>query len=177
MKLNLPKTTTLLNRGFVIAFLLLTLLCMQAHEFAHHIVGGISCGEFGYMTFNHFWTIEGCSFTGSALAVAAGPLLSYTLMWIGMFLLLKSKRYELLGFCLIFANLPLGRVFFGADERHAGIIIGTLFAILLVLPPLITAYRYIKNKQRLFVFVFFLFVPMAVYDIIALNDMSFISLR
>lgn len=152
---NLPKINLPLKTNFIIAFLLLTFLLWGAHELTHHLVAGVICGEFGYLTFNKFWQ-KNC-YPAELIAVAAGPLLSYALMWTGMFLVLKSKKYSLLGLALIFATGPIARLFSGftrGDESNFGFV-GTLFSLLLTLPPLIIAYQTIANKKRFFVFLYF----------------------
>lgn len=149
-KISIP-----LKNNFVIAFLLLTFLLWAAHELTHHLTAGIICGEFGYMTFNKFWQ-KNC-YPAELIAVAAGPLLSYALMWTGMFLILKSKKYNLFGLALIFAAGPLARLFSGftkGDESNFGSA-GIFFSFLLTLPPLIAAYRVIANKRRFLVFLCF----------------------
>jgi len=181
MKFNLPKIKIPWNRNFAIAFLLLMFLCLQAHEFAHYIVGMFLYPGPKYLTFAYVWGVD--AYTEVRLAeTAAGPLLTYALTWIGMFLLLKYRKYALFGCSLIFANVAFDRIVFGAfigDEHDIGEFIGHPFAvfffiILLVLPPLLIAYKSIKNKRKLLVFFSFLILPVLAKGFIIMPDTYFL---
>ena len=159
---------------YLLAFLLLEFICMQAHEITHHLVGRIVCGDWGNMTFNIFTLAEGCFETKkiALLSTLAGPALSYFLMWAGMIFVLRSK-YILFGFSLIFANLPFARfvsvVLGGGDETviARGLIETNTYLVLLfvvvfiILPPLIVAYKAIANNYHWLFFVSFLLLPLA----------------
>lgn len=179
MKLKLRETTTPLNRGFIISFFLLLFLLMQAHQLLHHAIGGILCGQVGYLTFDRHSYAEGLSPSGIVVATIPGPLVNYIAMWIGLLLLLRSGRYPLLGFSLIFASMPFARVFAsqGGDEKLFGLwinqlfglgdkyapIIGLLVVLLIIVPPLIVAYNSIGNKRKLRIILAFLFLPIVLY--------------
>jgi len=181
MKLKLPKVNILWNWNFVIAFFLLLFLLSQAHQLLHHTIGGILCGHVGYLTFDRHSFSKELSPFGVVVATIPGPLVNYVAMWIGLFLL-RSGRYTLFGFSLIFASMPFGRFAasqFGGDERQFGQWIGQLFGLgekytpiismlivlLIIVPPLITAYKSIGNRRKLNIFLAFLFLPVVLYFI------------
>jgi hypothetical protein len=178
MRLIPQKIEIPMQKNFIVAFFLLLILCWGAHELTHHFVGRLVCGSFGYMTFNRLWTKD--CFPVELIAIAAGPLLSYSLMWLGLFILLNSNKYVLFGYALIFANGPGARLitsFIGGDESYFGTF-GTLVAFFLTLPPLIIAYKSIKNRRRLFIFIyFFLVLPsLVVIPIVLLDNFIFIPI-
>ena len=129
MSLKLQKVSIPFNTNFIIAFLILLFLLMQIHQLLHHAAGGILCGKVGYLTFDRHHYSEDLSDSGYKIATIIGPLLShYTAIWIG-FILLTSKRFNLLGFSLIFASLPFARLAAvnGGDERFYGLWICQFF--------------------------------------------------
>lgn len=157
---------------FLVSFLLLEFICLQGHEIIHHLTGRVICGAWGTMTFWIF-TLPGTCFETNPyalLATAAGPALSYFLMWAGMLILLRTG-HSLLGFSLIFANLPFARFITvainGGDEMViARNLIGEgsrpvilTLTVLILLPPLINAFRSIKNHRRLLILAGFLVLP------------------
>ena len=160
MHLNLTKENVF-NLKFLSAFFLLTWICFEAHEFSHYSAVLFQGGRL-YAAFNQWWVVGGSGIAGDA----AGPLMTYILMWTGMFMLAKSKNHRLLGFALIFANTPLSRIagpghIPSGDERNIAAELGispSLFLIpvlLAVMPPLIIAYKSIGNRHRLLWFLFF----------------------
>jgi hypothetical protein len=170
---NHPAVKLKLNWQYPAAFLLLEFVCMQAHEIIHHLTGRIVCGAWGAMKFSVFTLSGNCFETNSSalLATAAGPALSYLLMWAGLLILSRSE-HRLFGFSLIFANLPFARFvtvlmkggdemtiarrFFG-DESWAIILCLTVLA---VLPPLAMAFKAIGNRRRPLIFAAFLLLPL-----------------
>jgi hypothetical protein len=102
------------------------------------------------------------------------------LMWAGMFML-RSSKYSLAGFSLIFASMPLGRFWAltGGDERFYGEWISQLFGLnknistilsifivlLILVPPLIAAYKSIANSRKWIVFLAFLILPLFFYGL------------
>lgn len=167
-----------LNLNYIIAFLFLLFLLMQVHQLLHHVVGEILCGKVGYLTFDKHQFATELSYSGIILATIPGPLVNYVAMWIGMFLLLRSERYNLLGFSLIFASMPLVRFLasFIGDEYKFGFwsgqiiglskgyspIIGMIIIILVILPPLIVAYKALRSWR---IFLGFLFLPVIAYTV------------
>jgi hypothetical protein len=157
MKLEIPY------RPIHIAFfLLLCFLCYEAHQLTRHLVGAALCGGFGSMTFTVTITRDPCSFP--TLVVLSGPVLTYGLAWVGM-LLLRSRRYRLLAYALIFASFAHLRFIQNLTGRGDELILAgqwfgissrvVIAAIVLVigLPPVIAAYRVIANKRRTLVLI------------------------
>ena len=181
MNQKLQKIRIPLSGKYFIAFIMLLFLLTQMHQLIHHIVGEILCGKVGFLTFDrHFFspTLTGTSYK---LATIAGPLFSdYMFMWIGMFML-RSGKYSLAGFSLILASMPLGRFWAltGGDERFYGewisqlfglnenisMIISIIIVLLILVPPLITAYKSIANGRRWIVFLSFLILPLFFYGL------------
>jgi len=173
---SLPQVTIPKTLSYALAFLLLEFVCMQAHEVIHHVTGRIVCGAWGTMTFNVFYLAPGCFETKNIALIStfAGPALSYVLMWLGMLLVLKN-RYALFGFSLIFANLPFARFITVAMAGGDEMVIGRRFAgaaayplilclvVLILLPPLIVAFKSINVKRPWLVLLAFLLLPLA-YD-------------
>jgi len=164
-------------------------LSIEAHEFSHYTAIIVQGGKF-YAALDMWWLVEGSlNDVQSLIAWTAGPLMTFTLMWIGLFMILKSKRYELLGFSLISASLPLARVSptsvtaMGSDERNVAELLGVspflilLLNLLIMLPPLIVAYKSIRNKRRpLWFLFFFLIMPSFLEEIgFLLPDYLFLS--
>ena len=138
---------------------LMTFVAMQAHELTHHFAGRLVCGCWGTMTFNRFYLPPSCTQSLVWLwSTAAGPSLSYLLMWIGALLVMKS-RFRIAGAVLVFANLPLARfVTFmtghGDEMVIARLLGGTPLMIgvgalccALVIPPVVIASRIFENRR------------------------------
>ncbi len=181
MNQKLPKISIPLNGNYLMAFIMLLFLLTQMHQLIHHFLGEILCGKVGFLTFDrHFFS---SALTGGSYKVAtiAGPLFSdYMLMWIGMFML-RSEKYGLAGFSLIFASMPLGRFWAlsGGDERFYGLwisqltglnekfsnVLSILIVLLILVPPLVAVYKSIANSRRLIVFSAFLVLPLFFYGL------------
>jgi hypothetical protein len=181
MGLKLQKVFVPFNINFIIAFVMLLFLLMQMHQLLHHIVGGILCGKVGYLTFDrhHFSTdLSGLAYK---IATIFAPLFShYLAMWIGLFLL-ANKRFNLLGFSLIFASMPVARfaAINGGDEKFYGLwicqlfgfdlnyasIISLIIMLFILVPPVIGGFKSIANKRRLIIFLSFLILPLVFYFI------------
>ncbi len=179
MVLKVQKIHVPFNINYLIAFVILIFLLMQMHQLLHHAMGGILCGKVGYLTFDRHHYSEVLSDSGYKIATITGPLLShYLAMWIGLFML-AGKRFNLMGFTLIFASLPFARLAAvnGGDERFYGLwicrflgidlsyatLISLLIILLIIIPPLSAAFKSIRNKQRLLTFLGFLITPMIFY--------------
>jgi len=157
MKVKIPS-----HPVYIAIFLLLAFLCYQAHQLTRHLVGAALCGGFGTMTFTVTITKEPCSLP--ILVTLSGPALTYGLAWFGM-LLLRSRKYTLLAYTLIFASfahlrfiqtltgrgdeLILAEGWFGISS---GLIVAAI-VFLIGLPPVIAAFRVIANRRRLLVFI------------------------
>src|SRR6266496_6696894 len=96
MKIRIPY-----QLGSIAVFLLLAFLCYQAHQLTRHLAGAALCGGFGTMTFTVTITREPCSLP--FLVALSGPVLTYGLAYLGMFLL-RSPKYRLFAYALIFAS-------------------------------------------------------------------------
>jgi hypothetical protein len=156
MKVRIPS-----RPAYIGTFLLLAFLCYQAHQLTRHLVGEALCSRLGTMTFTVAVTREPCSLP--VLVTLSGPLLTYGLAWLGMFLL-RSEKYRLSAFTLIFASfahlrfiqtltgrgdeLILAQQWFGISRR----LIVAIVVFLIGLPPAIAAFRAIANKKRVLVF-------------------------
>jgi hypothetical protein len=182
MKTQIIKTRIPLSGKFLVAFIMLLFLITQMHQLIHHIVGEILCGKTGFLTFDRHFFSQALTGTSYKLATIAGPLFSnYMFMWFGM-LMLRSSKYSLAGFSLILASLPLGRFWAltGGDERFYGLWISQLFdsgeifsmilsiliMLLILVPPLIAAYKSISNSHRWIVFLAFLILPLFFYGLV-----------
>lgn len=153
----------------IVIFLLLAFLCYQVHQLTRHLVGAALCGGFGTMTFTITRTREPCLFP--TLVTLSGPVLTYGLAWLGMFLL-RSPTYRLFAYALVFASfahlrfiqtltgrgdeLILAEQWFGVSSR--AVVAGIVF--LIGLPPVIAAFRAIANRRRWLVFIFSWLLPL-----------------
>ena len=152
-------------------FLLLAFLCYQAHQLVRHLVGAVLCGGFGSMTFTVATTQQPCSLP--TIVILSGPVLTYGLAYLGMFLL-RSPKYALFAYALIFASfshlrfiqnltgrgdeLILAQQWFGVSNQ--AIVAAVVF--LIGLPPVIAAFRAIANRRRWLVFIGSLLLPIPV---------------
>nr|WP_294948732.1 hypothetical protein [uncultured Mucilaginibacter sp.] len=183
-----------LSLRYILAFLLLTLVMLELHETVHIITGRIICGAWGARDFNVWGICEGCQKAHPLawMATLTGPLFSFMLMWLGMFLLNSTnmKRHAA-GFALIFANIPFGRIsqatMGSGDEmmvtRHLlkaslshsqMVLICSAIVLALGLPPIIKAYRVIGNKYAWLYVLGFLTLPLVFilsYVLIGLNGL------
>src|SRR5436309_750770 len=82
-------------------FLLLAFLCYQGHQLVRHLVGAALCGGFGSMTFTIATTKQPCSL--DIILTLSGPVFTFGLAWFGI-LLLRSPKYALFAYALIFAS-------------------------------------------------------------------------
>lgn len=168
-----------LSFPYIITFLLLVIIMLELHEITHITVGRIICGCWGTRDFNVWRLCDSCDTNKLAwLATIAGPLFSFALMWAGWCLLKSSKtEKKAVGFALVFANIPFGRIttvmMGGGDEmvvtrhflqpllgRTAMILICTTILLLAGVPPVVRAYKTIDNKFRWLYIVAFLTLPL-----------------
>lgn len=183
-----------LSFGYIIAFLLLTLVMLELHETVHIITGRIICGDWGSRDFNVWNLCKDCSIhhPNSWLATLAGPLFSFMMMWLGMGLLYSiNDNYKAIGFALIFANIPFGRIsqaMMGSGDEmivtkallknslnHNQLVLTCSFILLILgLPPIIKAYQTLKNKMAWLYLAGFLTLPLVfilTYVLTALNTL------
>ncbi len=155
------------NARLIVFFLALSFLCMGAHELIHHLATRCVCGAWGTMTLSQFFLPPGCETSPWWLATLAGPVLTYVLIWSGM-----AMRSEF-GLLLVFANLPLARAVTVAMRGGDEMVLGRLFigdaaawpvvlviSALLLLPPLIWAWRQFPPAGRWWRFVAWLLLPL-----------------
>ncbi|WP_210463613.1 hypothetical protein [Rufibacter roseolus] len=162
------------------AFLALLFICHELHELVHILAGYFLCGCFGERDFEGWEVCTACPPTVTIPWITfAGPFLTYGLMWVAFWLMSsrKTARQQVLGWALLFANLPLGRILPVLDREGDESFItrqiiqktsmtvmswGTEMAIvfLLTVPVLIRAWQLLHPRYRFFVFVGFLTVPL-----------------
>jgi hypothetical protein len=180
--------------SYIIAFLLLTLVMLELHEMVHITVGRIICGDWGMRDFNVWALCKDCSQQHSLywLATLAGPLFSFAMMWYGKHLLCSVSLWKRsVGFSLIFANIPFGRIseaIRGAGDEmtvtkyllkehisSAGIHNICSAAVLIIcVPPIVKAFRSIKNKYAWLYVTGFLTLPLAFilgYVLVGMNGL------
>jgi hypothetical protein len=163
--------------GFLLSFFSLSFLMHEAHEIAHTLTGRFICGCWGHRDFNYWALCQECSASSSLtiMASVAGPLFTYLMIWIGAVLIRKSQSEikRIVGLCLIFANLPFGRILTallkGGDEilifnslmqdSTTAWIMGIILALAVTSLPLYTVYKFMNNKKW---FWFFFIVPVVV---------------
>lgn len=150
------------------------MLYSSLHELVHHFAGFIVCGEWGYKTFNFFSTACDNSRI-TLLATYAGPLFTFIMMWVGAAWLKRenvSANVKQLSFALIFAQMPMQRMvmcFFKTNDEYFATaqLLGhttlTYWLVIIVVwlccvPPLVIAYKAIKNKGKIWWFLFYLFL-------------------
>jgi hypothetical protein len=183
-----------LSFSYVITFLLLVIVMLEVHETVHITVGRFICGCWGPRDFNVWSLCAGCAENYSFwwLATLAGPLVSFALMWLGMsWLSTEESGKSALGFSLIFANIPFGRIstvmMGGGDEmvvaRHLlrqdfsriQILLMCSFVVLcFVVPPVSKAFRLLNNRRSWIYLVGFLTLPLAFLLIYVLTGLNFL---
>ena len=177
-----------LTAKYLLAFFCLAAILGIGHELAHHVVGFLICGAWGYKTFNSFVLATGCREQHPHtfwLATLAGPVLfNYIPMWIGYFRMRRADAgSRLFGLTLVFATIPVMRVVFsmlGANDepwmvRHLfgpsrfAFWLMNAVILMLTLPPLIMAWRTIQNRYRPLVFAFLLLaLPVFVFFVVGI---------
>lgn len=156
------------------------LLLGEMHELVHIFTGYSFCGCWGVRDFNVWGLCEGCrdEKPWSIIATFAGPIFTFGLIWLGRsWLLGADTRKQILGFILIFANLPFARIltaFLGGGDEVYGLhvvfgnehnrdlihYVGLAIVLAAAIPPLITAWKAIANPYRWLYFIGFLILPM-----------------
>lgn len=154
----------------LIALVALTWLASFAHEFTHHLTAAFVCGETGRMSLSLFALGNACE-PGWPWTTAAGPILSYALMWAGMVLVLQG-RHVWWGFALVIANKPFLRLLTalmgGGDEGvlfdllspSQGRWLASACVLALSLPPLWACYRALLPQRRPWVFAGAMLLPL-----------------
>lgn len=170
----------------IVAFLLFALVMGECHEVAHFIAGKIICGCWPVSRDFNAWSLcESCEKQNpyGYWPTFAGPVFSMTLAWVGMFLLHNpDARKQSFGFALIWANVPQARIMTvlmqGGDERlvirklTAGTAFGDYFLLVSILvvfimagPPIVAAFRAVKNRLGWVYNLGFMILPLVVLGI------------
>ena len=160
-------------------FLLLAFLCYQAHQLVRLLVGAGLCDGFGSMTFTVTTTLQPCFLP--TLVTLSGPVFTFWLAWGGM-LLLRSPKYRLFAYALIFASfshlrwiqtltgrgdeLVLAQGWFPAPGR----VIVAVILLLVAIPPVYAAFHVIANRRRKLVFICSLLLPIPVLILLLFGD-------
>ena len=154
----------------LIALVLLAWLASFAHEFTHHATGAWLCGAPGRMSLSLFALDNACEGRWP-WTTAAGPILSYVLMYVGMALVMRA-RDPWWGFALVIANKPFLRLLTaamgGGDEGvlwdlfdpTMGRWLATATVLALSLPPMIACWRALDPRRRGLVFTGAFVLPM-----------------
>lgn len=181
-----PRNTT--------ALLALTFLMQETHELAHTSVGRLICGCWGPRNFNLWGLCRQCAAGEplTLLATFAGPLYSFSVIWIGYYLLYRaSARAKSVGFALVVSSMPFSRVLTpligGGDEifgmtrlgvDHAlawGIALALVFA--LAVPPIVRIYTLIGNRRRVLWMVGLILVPFLLTGAVVFGVLQGLVLR
>ena len=170
----------------------------ETHEIVHTAVGRLLCGCWGPRDFNVWSLCEGCSeeVSLSILATIVGPVFTFGVIWWGFVLLRSSASpdQKSLGFALVFANLPAGRIvtaamgggdevyslrqiFVGGAESIPLWILGVTIVVALSAPPLYRAFKVLVSRWRWATFVGFLIVPFVLYLVVVLGLMNTLLTR
>jgi hypothetical protein len=172
--------------AYLLSFLVLVFLVQELQDWMHVMVGEWICGCWGTKGFNAWTMCEHSEVSGNILAFVwlAGPLFIYALTWVAWNILesKKSTSSRSIGFSLLFATLPLGRILAAArgasDETNAMrelfqrpdasnhtfvVAAGLIMVLALTIPPLIKAYEVAGGlKERLLIIPLFLFLPLII---------------
>ena len=188
---QLPPLKIQLTFKNLLVFLFLFFLMHELHELAHIITGRIICGCWGTRDFNVWDLCNDClkAKPWAIVATFAGPIFTFTMLWLGRYWLIhgKSPEYRSLGLIFILSNMQFGRMYMAAtgsgDEAwglryllvnhdHSNVFTIRIATFLIVsaicLPPLITAYKSISNRRKILVYGCFLILPLVLDTIIIL---------
>lgn len=157
-----------LSAWHILAFLILLLLVQQLHDWAHVLTVRVTCHCWAARTFDG-WQICGYPSPGQhALISISGPLINFALLWIGWALLHPESPVEenSVGVALVFVAQPLNLLIAafkgGGDltdalrwvQRHGPASnyhfvsrLGLLLTLLLVIPPLVRAFKRLPGYQ------------------------------
>lgn len=174
---------------YFFAFFALNGVISELHEQAHIATNRILSGCYFERDFNNLHPCPGPVHEVLPFAASvAGPLFSYLVMWIGVWLLVtgRTAARRSIGFSLIFAPLPFARLFTaligGGDERmFLSMVLDGLaplpalrvLAVVMVLafcgPPVWIAWRAIANRHRSWYVVGLCVVPLIVIGLYKLK--------
>ncbi len=138
----------------ILFFLALSFIAYGAHELIHHFTLRGVCGRWGTMTLSQFFMPVGCEKEPWWIATLAGPVLTYTLIWIG------AVMRTPFGLLLFFANLPLARAISVATRSGDEMVLARMafddlawpaalaIAAALLVPPLVLAWKQFPRSGR-----------------------------
>jgi hypothetical protein len=174
MKMKIPHSPVHLA-----SFLLLAFLCYQAHQVVRHFVGALLCGGFGSMTFTVAVPLQSCILP--VMVTLSGPVLTYGLAWLGMFLL-GAPRFARFAWALVFASfahlrfiqtltgrgdeLILARQWFGISNR----LLVAAAVFLMGLPPVLAAFNHLKNERKMLIVISSWLLPLPLLFIMLVGD-------
>lgn len=179
-----------LSIQYILTFLALTFIMHEAHEIVHTSIGRLICGCWGQRDFNVWGLCEGCSEQNpiSIFSTFAGPIFTFIMIWLGAFLIGQEKtdKQKAMGFSLIFANMPFGRILtasFGSGDEVFGLnkllenyslawFIGLLFVLAITIIPLWKAYKLIASRRKITWFLLFFIAPLFIDIIVVLVGMN-----
>jgi hypothetical protein len=168
---------------YLLSFLILIFLVHEIHDWAHTLVARIVCPCWGMRVFDGWDFCPDCfaSAGEKALALVAGPVINFILLWIGWSLLNEDNQVDeqSLGCTIVFACLPLNMLLAataGGGDLTAAIrwleprdahnnphfvsLLGLLITVLLTVPALVRAFLRLPGYLGKFLlFPLFLFVP------------------
>ena len=193
---NSSETNPVLNLKitwkYLLAFFALTIVCGELHEQIHIQTGRFICGGYGERDFNAWRTAADCTAPAWAfLATLVGPLWSFAVMWTGAFLLLRAKSVAVktVSFSLVFASLPFARIFtaiigggdikvilhafFGNELGLTAVkILAAIIVTLICPPPILVAWRSLKNRFAAFYIIGFMILPLVVLSLYVLTFLN-----
>jgi hypothetical protein len=178
-----------LSFRYTIAFLALLFVMHELHEIAHTAIGRLICGCWGKRDFNVWSLCERCGEESNIglLATLAVPLFTFSMIWYGYSLLNKeSIKLKSIGYSLIFANMPIARLLSSmlnsGDETYIlrqldiegslAAILASIIIFLIILIPLIKAYKTLGNDRKILWFLGFLILPLVIDLVVVLGVLN-----
>ena len=165
---------------YVVSFFALTFFVHEIHDWAHALVARIMSGCWGPRAFDSwkFCAETTVSSGQNILAIVAGPLVNFIVLWIGWQKMEEDNTLteQSLGCSMVFAALPLNMLLgaaSGGGDLTAAIrlliphanhrvisLVGLLIIAIICVPPLVRAFVVLPWWQgRLFYYPVFLIVP------------------
>ena len=186
--------------AYLLTFLSLVFVIHEFEDWMHVMIGEWICGCWGTKGFNSWTLCDHSDVSGNILVFVwlAGPLLAYSVIWVA-WSVLESKRSTStwsIGFSLLFATLPLGRILTAlsgtSDETYAfrelfqrpdgsnhGIVVALALMLVLALtiPPIIKSAKIAGGlKENLYLIPLFLVLPLlADYLVVSLGMNKLLS--
>lgn len=161
---------------YVVSFLALTFFIHEIHDWAHTLVARLVSGSWPVRAFD-YWVFQPdikVSNGWQILAILAGPVVSYTLMWMGYNKMDDENTPEdkSVGVALVLAALPLNnllaaavgggdltyalRLLFRKTDHHYVSLVGLVIVTIFCLPPLIRAFMVLPWRGQIIFFPIFL---------------------